>query len=198
MTTTTTYIFDCFGVICEPLVVGWYKQHRLQYGRSDDNFDSMLHDFNLGTITEDDVVEYFYTYQGNTFTQEEILRGIDNRLHINEPSVEILRELKKEGHTLILLTNANHIFFTTKLYIKYPYFTSLFDDIIISSEVKMLKPNKDIFLYTLEKINKRPEEILFIDDTKENVEVAESLGIQGIVYTGVEELKRELEKVTQI
>lgn len=198
MTTTTTYIFDCFGVICEPLVVGWYKEHRSQYGRSDDNFDAMLRDFNLGTITEDDVVEYFYTYKGNTFTQEEILHGIDNRLHINEPLVEILRELKKEGHTLILLTNANHHFFRTKLYIKYPYFTSLFDDIIISSEVKMLKPNKDIFLYTLEQINKKPEEILFIDDTTENVEVAESLGIQGIVYTGVEELKRELGKVTQI
>jgi putative hydrolase of the HAD superfamily len=62
---------------------------------------------------------------------------------------------------------------------------------IISSSVKMIKPHKDIFMYTLDTINKKPEEILFIDDTEENIETAKSLGIQSIVYTNNQSLLQD-------
>lgn len=28
----TTFIFDCFGVICDPVLNGWYKENRLKNG----------------------------------------------------------------------------------------------------------------------------------------------------------------------
>ena len=49
----------------------------------------------------------------------------------------------------------------------------------------MVKPNKDIFEYTLKKINSEPEESLFIDDGKINIDIAVILGIHGFLYADV-------------
>ena len=57
------------------------------------------------------------------------------------------------------------------------------------------KPNDDIFLYTLEKINAKPEESLFIDDNKPNVDSAVNLGINGFVYTNSDSFKNYLDQI---
>jgi putative hydrolase of the HAD superfamily len=163
--------------------MGWYKEHSEAHGFNDEYFKTMLDEFNLGNITEDDVIERFSKYQGITSTKEQIREELASRLHINEPLISLIQQLREKGYNTVLLTNANHIFFETYLYPKYPNFKSLFDDIIISSSIKMIKPHQDIFLYTLEKIHKNGAEILFVDDTKENVEMAQTLGIQSFVYT---------------
>jgi putative hydrolase of the HAD superfamily len=189
--TINTIIFDCFGVICDPLLIGWYKENSTKHGFTDETFKTLIDEFNLGNITEDDVIGRFSSYQGITSTKEELQKEIVNHLHINESLVSTIKSLKASGYTIALLTNANHLFFETYLYPKYPDFTSLFDSMIISSSVKMIKPHQDIFIYTLETLHKKPEEILFIDDTKENVDVAKSLGIQSIVYTNNESLLQD-------
>ena len=48
--------------------------------------------------------------------------------------------------------------------------------IIDSSEIGLIKPDLDIFRLASEKAHKSPDKILLIDDTRENVAVAESLG----------------------
>jgi putative hydrolase of the HAD superfamily len=188
--TINTLIFDCFGVICDPLLMGWYKEKSTRYNFTDPTFRTMLDAFNLGTITEEDVINHFLTYKDiPSCTREQLRREIESQLHINESLVALIQQLKKQGYTIVLLTNANMTFFETQLYPKYPYFKTLFDDMIISSSVNMIKPHKDIFLYTLQKINKRPEEILFIDDTKENIDAAQELGIGGLIFTDTEQCK---------
>lgn len=56
------------------------------------------------------------------------------------------------------------------------------DKIFVSYELGLLKPNKAIYQSVLEKLNAKPEEVIFIDDKRENVEAAKSLGINGIVF----------------
>jgi putative hydrolase of the HAD superfamily len=189
--TINTIIFDCFGVICDPLLVGWYKENSTKHGFTDETFKTLVDEFNLGNITEDDVIDRFSKYEGITSTKEEIQKEIVNHLRLNESLVSTIKELKAKGYTIVLLTNANHLFFETYLYPKYPDFTSLFERMIISSSVKMIKPHKDIFMYTLKTINKKPEEIVFVDDTEENVDMAKSLGIQSIVYTNNQSLLQD-------
>lgn len=195
-TTINTIIFDCFGVIFEPLLMGWYKEHSEAYGFIDENFKTMLDEFNLGNITEDDVIERFSKYQGITSTKEEIREELANRLHINESLVSLIQQLRDKQYTIVLLTNANHIFFETYLYPKYPDFKNLFDEMFISSSIKMIKPHQDIFLYTLEKINKEPKEILFVDDTEENVVMAQTLGIQSFIYKENDSFTAYLQDIT--
>ena len=94
-----------------------------------------------------------------------------------------IKKIKSDGYKVVLLSNAHHTFFERKIYSEYPEFKSLFDEIVISSSIGMIKPYADIYLYTLQKINSKPEESLFIDDSQANVDAAIALGMRGFVYT---------------
>ncbi|MBP6854888.1 MAG: HAD family phosphatase [Candidatus Pacebacteria bacterium] len=179
----TTFIFDCFGVICEPVLNGWYRDNRLKKGLVDENLKSVFEKFDLGELSEDDIVDYFLKYDGVNLTKEEMREQIDAYLGIDGELVKVIKSLKSKGFKTALLSNANASFFERKIYPTYPEFKDLFDELIISSEIGMVKPYKDIYEYTLKKINSKPEESLFIDDSKTNVDTAIDLGIQGFVYT---------------
>jgi putative hydrolase of the HAD superfamily len=68
----------------------------------------------------------------------------------------------------------------------------LFDEVVISAEVGMIKPHSEIFEFTLDKMNAKPEETVFIDDSEHNVEAARAIGIRGIVFKNVDDLKEKL------
>ncbi|MGB0050633.1 MAG: HAD-IA family hydrolase, partial [Terracidiphilus sp.] len=54
------------------------------------------------------------------------------------------------------------------------------------------KPDPAIYRHVLEKLGTRPEETLFIDDRKANVDAAVAIGMKGIVFTDVERLRADL------
>ncbi|MDP3948472.1 MAG: HAD family phosphatase [bacterium] len=178
-----TFIFDCFGVICDPVLNGWYRDNRLKHGLIDNNLLKVFKDFDLGNLSEDDIVEYFSKYEGVNSTKEELRREIDGYVKLDNKLSNIILNLKNKGFKTALLSNANASFFERKIYTDYPGFKYLFNEIIISSEVGITKPDKEIYLYALKKINSKPGESLFIDDSKINVEGAEKVGMQGFLYT---------------
>lgn len=57
------------------------------------------------------------------------------------------------------------------------------------------KPDKRAYVNLLNKIKANPDECIFIDDLKENVETAEIIGMRGIVYKNTIQLEHELRKV---
>jgi putative hydrolase of the HAD superfamily len=67
-----------------------------------------------------------------------------------------------------------------------------FDVLVWSCQLGIIKPNPAIYRYTLDKLGTQPEETLFIDDKRPNVEAARALGIQAIEYSSVEQLREEL------
>ncbi|MGZ3603698.1 MAG: HAD family hydrolase [Thermodesulfobacteriota bacterium] len=73
-----------------------------------------------------------------------------------------------------------------------------FDKWILSYEVGFKKPAVQIFRKAIEWASVKPEKILYIDDAKEYVEVAGSLGIQSIHFISASQLKEELRTRLQI
>lgn len=71
-----------------------------------------------------------------------------------------------------------------------------FDYVFLSFEMGLKKPNDDIYLRVQEKLDVKPENILLIDDTKENIEAAKGLGWKTCMATGneLEKIKKEVEK----
>jgi putative hydrolase of the HAD superfamily len=67
-----------------------------------------------------------------------------------------------------------------------------FDVLVWSYQLGMVKPDPAIYRYALEKLGTRPEEALFIDDKRENVGAATAMGIKGIVFSNVEQLRADL------
>jgi len=190
-----TIIFDCFGVVCDPVLGGWYKDNVLKRGLVDENLPNLFRQFDMGILTEEDIINYFQKYDGTTSTPEELREEIDAYLKMDEALVQVIKKLRHKGLKLILLSNANNSFFERKIYTTFPEFKSFFDDIIISSVVQMVKPNPDIYLHTLEKIGSLPREAIFVDDSKANVDTAIQLGIHGFVYTEVTSFVKYLESL---
>ncbi len=116
---------------------------------------------------------------------EEMLKG-----EIPE-TVKILKKLKK-NYDLIALTNWSAE--TFPIAIKRFDFLKLFNGIVVSGIIKMLKPNKEIYLYTLNKYDLNPEDTLFIDDRLSNVEGAINCGIKSILYESPTKLTQELKR----
>jgi putative hydrolase of the HAD superfamily len=67
-----------------------------------------------------------------------------------------------------------------------------FDVLVWSYQLGIAKPNPAIYRHTLDKLGVQPEETLFIDDKQENVEAAQALGIQALLYLSVNQLRADL------
>lgn len=67
-----------------------------------------------------------------------------------------------------------------------------FDVLVWSFQLRMAKPDPAIYLHTLEKLGTRPEETLFLDDKRVNIEAATALGMKGIEFTTVDRLRADL------
>ena len=118
---------------------------------------------------------------------------MDSITGTNEETIEIARKLKRSGWTLYLLSNFSMEKFQL---IRHRYgFLDIFDNLIISGEHKLIKPDPAIFKFTLKKIHRTAEECLFIDDSLPNIETARSLGIQTIHYQSPTQLNNELSRL---
>jgi len=105
-----------------------------------------------------------------------------------EVSKIILSQKGKWKLGLISNTNVLHFEYCLK---KFPILRTL-DKWILSHEVGFKKPAVEIFQRAIEWASVEPEKILFIDDMKKHVEVAISLGMQGIHFISAEQLREEI------
>lgn len=120
----------------------------------------------------------------------ELIEQWDEPLIPVEGMAELLAGLKQKGYRLYLLSNAAA---RQHSYWKKAPVSGLMDGVLISADVKLLKPDPRIYRIFLRKFDLRPEECVFIDDTPLNVEGALYENMAGIVFHGdVETLKKEL------
>jgi 2-haloacid dehalogenase len=85
---------------------------------------------------------------------------------------------------LICLTNMSR---ETYAHVRPKYtFWEQFRGIVVSGHVRMGKPDREIFQYTLKEYTLDPADSVFIDDHRANIESARSLGITAIEYDGSE------------
>ena len=69
----------------------------------------------------------------------------------------------------------------------------LFEDIIISGEVKMIKPDSKIYQLAIDKFNLNPNKTVFIDDKLININAAAKIGFKTIHLTNPNVIKNEIE-----
>lgn len=70
-----------------------------------------------------------------------------------------------------------------------------FDCLALSSEIRMAKPEAEIFSHCLKCLRVAPHEALFVDDRAVNVQAAQELGIRGIMSNSPAELRRQLDAI---
>jgi putative hydrolase of the HAD superfamily len=107
-----------------------------------------------------------------------------------EPTVALLRELRSRGLRLYGLSNMSETIFSY-LAGRHEFF-GLFDGIVVSAKVKLLKPEAAIYEHLRERFALDFAESVFIDDLARNVESARGVGLPAIQFTSTEQVRREL------
>ena len=98
---------------------------------------------------------------------------------INEPVVQLARDLRQAGLRLGVLTN-NVAEFRGLWRAMLP-FDELFDDIVDSHEVGLRKPNPAIYQLALERLGVDAGRCAFLDDVPSNVAAADGVGMHGVL-----------------
>lgn len=109
-------------------------------------------------------------------------------LPVTDGMEQLIKDAKKAGYKIYLLSNINIQFAenTDKVPV-----LKLFDGIMLSSLVKHVKPEKEIYHALLDKYNLKAEESIFVDDRKINIDGGEAVGIKGYLFDGdTEKLRR--------
>ena len=104
----------------------------------------------------------------------------------------IVEALGARGVALFAITNFSADFWAP-FRAREDSFFSRFRDIVVSGEVKMLKPDPAIYYLALDRFGLRPDEALFVDDRQINVEGALAVGMAAHLFTGPADLRARLE-----
>lgn len=102
------------------------------------------------------------------------------------PASSAINEIKAMGKKVFLLSNFHFEAFETA-WASYDFLRAA-DGFVISSHVKLLKPDKRIYLHLLDKFSISAIDTLFIDDTMENVDSARNLGFHTIHFCNKEKI----------
>jgi 2-haloacid dehalogenase len=107
-----------------------------------------------------------------------------------EDSVQIVRELHAAGVPLYALTNWSEELFPMAL--KRFDFLRLFEDIVVSGQEGVAKPDAEIFEILRERIGHSLDHCIFIDDSRPNIEAAGEAGLDAILFTDTGHLREDL------
>lgn len=147
---------------------------------------------------------YWDRLDKGTITDEEVLDGIKKRLpknlcnracelylhcfeHLEEVQGmrNLIEKIRGSGKKLYLLSNISKSF--AKDYKNIPEIASvlsLFDGLVLSGTINMVKPDENIFEYLCETYSVTPEESVFIDDNPKNIATAKKLGFGTFLFNG--------------
>lgn len=142
----------------------------------------ILHQYEMGAVSTADFCDFL---EEKLAIPREKLSAAWNAILLDFPEkrLKFIQELaKNKKYRLFLLSNTNDLHIS---WIQndwgielYTAFKNCFEQFYLSHELRLRKPNKDIYNFVLEANHLIAEETLFIDDTKENTIAAKSLGIQ--------------------
>ena len=195
-------IFDCGRVIMQ------YDERYISSFFTDNEEDTEL----LATVGMHR--KYWNAFDEGTLAEKDYLEAVKKelpeRLHSaveglcatwtsHMPPVEgmeaVVAEIKASGKGLYLLSNFNKRL-RNELHLAPSLL--LFDGLVISGEIGMVKPNVEIYEYLLKKYGLDASECLFVDDRLDNIEAGESVGIKGYLFDGDAEKLRAYLKAEEI
>jgi glucose-1-phosphatase len=146
---------------------------------------SFFKDHESGKISDDEFLDSIRKL-ANQSVEPSIIQKAWNSLLIrfSPERIELLRKLKIK-YRLFLLSNTNAIHLEAFEEIYRDAFSNesledLFDKVYYSHQIRLRKPNKEVYEYVMKDSDMNPEQTLLIDDALVNVEAARKAGMKAI------------------
>ncbi|MBB6501537.1 HAD family hydrolase [Pedobacter cryoconitis] len=193
--------FDIGGVL---LTNGWgHDSRKLAAEKFGLNYDELntLHNyifnvFEIGNITLDEYLETVIFNHPRDFTMEDFKEFVYSRSKELPGLLQWMKEWKRDcGFRVISINNEGKELNTYR--VKKFKLHECFDAFISSCDVKMRKPDPNIFLLALGIAQAKPDQCYYFDDRLFQVETAKNLGMHAFHHTSFEETKAILEKIKE-
>lgn len=185
-------IFDCFGVLVEGSLEPFYYRyfnsdyHLIEQAKVLDNRA------NIGSITYKEFVEQMASLAGIPI--QEARDFLDN----NPPNLGLLDFIKndlKSRYKVGFLSNAAENWLDELFS---PDQIKLFDDIVLSCDVGLVKPDPKIFELAATRLGIKTDECIFVDDLERYCDGARAAGMQAFLYNDFVTLKNDLGLISAI
>lgn len=180
-------IFDCFGVIfgeIGPRIVR-------KYAKDGDDVaaikEKLFLPADLGQVTYDELLSNIA--KEFNVEKQEILDTWNSFVKLNEELVPLIEKIR-ETATVALLSNASKGF-VEPLFEKYNL-THLFDEMVVSANIGMAKPDKEIYKYCVSRFDCQFDEIFMIDDNAVNLDGLETIGITPVLFESNDSVRKLL------
>lgn len=152
----------------------------------------LYNDYMVGRIGQKEYVRKFYKSTGLEISLYEFIDIYRSSIEPIPGMEELIKQLSR-SYSLAILTNEGVEWARYKL--EGSGMEKYFDEVVISAEIGVAKPEKEYFDEALEIIGAKPEKAVFVDDSEENVIAAEKLGIRSILFESTKQLKARLAKL---
>lgn len=150
-------------------------------------------EFDKGIMKREEIIEGFKVLNPNCTKQVDLfLKHMEEIVEPFEYVEEWMKTLKDKGYHLYYLSNYGKDYFEVHKD-KHFKFLPYMEGGVVSANVHLIKPDPSIYKYLLDTYKLKPEETLFIDDRKENIEGARKCHIKGIIFESYEKTKQILE-----
>ncbi|SEK46390.1 putative hydrolase of the HAD superfamily [Maribacter orientalis] len=144
--------------------------------------DTIFKNYEMGLMKSVDFINVLQSIFSDASREQIITAWNSIILDFPEERLTFIEQLKKENkYRLFLLSNTNDLHIEkVKISMgleRFKRFKNCFEQFYLSQEMKMRKPNSNIYEFVLLENKLIANETLFIDDTKENTVSASELGI---------------------
>jgi len=200
-TETKILFFDIGGVL---LTNGWGHDSRklaaekfgLDYEELNTLHNYVFNIFEIGNMTLDEYLDTVVFNHPRDFPREDFKEFVYSRSKELPGLLEWMKEWKKDcGFRIISINNEGKELNTYR--IKKFKLHQCFDAFVSSCDVKMRKPDPNIFHLALGVAQARPEQCYYFDDRIFQVETAKKLGITAFHHTNFEDTKAILESIKE-
>ncbi len=197
MTDVRNVIFDLGGVLLE-----WDPDRILSRFQPDADLRTRLRAnlfgpdwrlFDRGGLTEPELIGRLQARLGLSRTELiEIVDAVRESLVEKPETVRLVRALHRRGIPLYCLSNMPASIYAHLR--RRHAFWDVFRGIVISGEVRMAKPEPEVFTHLLQRFDLRAVETVLVDDLAVNIDAARATGLRTVWFRDATQCQRELEQ----
>lgn len=187
-----TIIFDNGGVLVEDAWFEFVQNLEKKYGHKPGGITEKINSkeklATRGEVTFYELMDYIAQILGS----DEDLKHIYKPFDLKPEMVNLVKKISTQYEVALLTNEISSFLHDNDTW----HMENIFgENIFRSSEIGFGKPDPEIYEYVLNKLNRKPEEIVFIDDREKNLVPARTMGINVIQFKSLEELKIELKEI---
>lgn len=188
-------IFDFGGVISMPrglkeIILHLAGKFGVEEKAFEVEFRALWDKAKVGEFDEGEMLERLFKKFNISYDVEKAKKEWFSLNSLVPEMIELVNVLKRREFKLAILSNNSRQWFEFRK--RLWHFEELFDEIIVSYEIKAAKPDSAPYLIAAEKLGVKPEDCIFVDDQQKNIEGAEAVGMKGILFFDAKQLKHDL------